>query len=415
MYCKYCGNELEDSSLFCNKCGKAQAEPVQSSKKKKNKVKLSLKEKGIRFTSCISLIVIYLIAITTTIYLLAYGGGVVPGLLIFAAALVYQLTLFKKERIKAITNIAKNSVRRLVIVTVYFILPITLLVGSFEYSYYVIIGNSSAVAQRYVENTLKSNLKNPQSLQIHDIEFKNELEDKDNKYFHVEIEYSAQNSFGGYNRDTYIKYVQVVKNTGDAYEISQQEFKNKSIEIRDEKTEEKYGEKLLEISSNLYLNYMCDTNNKYSEIISALNSDDTWDIHEYKGGNQDGAVEITKTTLLDKFEGQILMYFEKNNQKLRRTEFLWAPDIVFYDKNNGSKRIGEHQTANIKDIEEIENLISSSLGVERKDVSGKHGSLYSNTYLWEISENIILTLEWNNSTEDDQAISTFLIKCLNDK
>lgn len=414
MYCSKCGKEIEKDAKFCKNCGKAQSENEQYSKKiRKDKVILSAKEKGIRITSWISLIVIYLIAVTTTIYLLVYGGGIVPGLLIFAIGLLYQLTLFKKKKVKAITNIPKASMRRLLTIAVYFIVPILLLVGSFEYSYYVVIGNSSAVAQRYVENTLKSNLKNPQSLQIHDIEFISELEDNSNRYFHVEIEYSAQNSFGGYNRDTYTKYVQVGKNSGNAYEISQQDFSNKAIEIRDMRVQENYGEKLSKISPNLYLSYMCDTNIKYSEIISTLNSDNTWDTHEYKDGNQEGAVEITKSTSLDKFEGQLLMYFEKNNQKLRRTEFLWAPDIVFYDKTSGSKKIGEHQTANIKDIQNIENLISSSLGIERKDVSGKHDSLYENTYLWEISENVILTLEWANSPEDDQIITMFLVKCIN--
>lgn len=229
MYCKYCGNELEDASLFCNKCGKAQSEKKQSSKDRKEKVKLSSKEKGIRLVSWIILIAIYFIAFVTTVYLLIYGGGIVPGVLIFAVALVYQLTLFKKARMKSISNITKKCIRRLTVIIVYFILPIAILVGAFEYSYYVTIGNSSAVAQRYVENSLKSNLKNPQSLQIHNIGFKDELEDDDNKYFYVEIEYSAQNGLGGFNRDTYKKYVQVGKKTGIAYELSQQEYKNKSI------------------------------------------------------------------------------------------------------------------------------------------------------------------------------------------
>ena len=101
MYCKYCGNELEDASLFCNKCGKAQSEKKQSSKDRKEKVKLSSKEKGIRLVSWIILIAIYFIAFVTTVYLLIYGGGIVPGVLIFAVALVYQLTLFKKARMKS--------------------------------------------------------------------------------------------------------------------------------------------------------------------------------------------------------------------------------------------------------------------------------------------------------------------------
>lgn len=64
-------------------------------------------------------------------------------------------------------------------------------------------------AKNVVISKLKDNLKNPESLQVHDIQYKNTppaedsegLIDMDCKYV-MKIDYSAQNGFGGMNRET---------------------------------------------------------------------------------------------------------------------------------------------------------------------------------------------------------------------
>lgn len=67
-------------------------------------------------------------------------------------------------------------------------------------------------AFEFAEKDLKSTLRNPQSLQIHEKTYrayciydsKDEITD-----IWIEIDYSAQNGFGGYDRDTYAEMIEI--------------------------------------------------------------------------------------------------------------------------------------------------------------------------------------------------------------
>lgn len=57
-------------------------------------------------------------------------------------------------------------------------------------------------------NAIKDDLKNPESLQVHEIEYVMSVTDEDSPEYIFCIDYSAQNGYGGYNRqDAYIKTV----------------------------------------------------------------------------------------------------------------------------------------------------------------------------------------------------------------
>lgn len=63
--------------------------------------------------------------------------------------------------------------------------------------------NDSAI--KAAKTVLQNNLKNPSSLQIHSADVKlKSIDDNHNPTYVVTLDYSAQNGFGGMNRDTYV-------------------------------------------------------------------------------------------------------------------------------------------------------------------------------------------------------------------
>ena len=71
------------------------------------------------------------------------------------------------------------------------------------------------IAVAAVETALKDRLKNPESLQVHSANLDGESFENDIAYFGtIIVDYSAQNSFGGYNRNTAKSYVEISKVDG---------------------------------------------------------------------------------------------------------------------------------------------------------------------------------------------------------
>lgn len=197
------------------------------------------------FSYCVSLITFIYIAVEEG----SISPSVFPAIVIFALTLLLHLFVFQKKRMKKIKDKFHENPKlsTIFVCVIYIVLPLVLFFGSFEYSYYVTIGNSQAVATRYMKRTLKESLKNPESLQIHDIENQslNQMEDEHYRYYDIVIEYSAQNGFGGYSKGRMEKYLQINKSTASVLEISMAEYIDKMIEIFDDKNTEQNFEKFL--------------------------------------------------------------------------------------------------------------------------------------------------------------------------
>ena len=87
-------------------------------------------------------------------------------------------------------------------------------------------------ASELAKETLKSNLKNPESLQAHEYTFRAytyDISSPDRKIDYIQIiwDYSAQNGFGGYNRT---KYSIIIRNTHD----NKLEVTNFSLSVTDD-------------------------------------------------------------------------------------------------------------------------------------------------------------------------------------
>lgn len=427
MFCRYCGNEIKDNDAFCSKCGKSQSDD-KANKISKEKYQSTKIKKVARLINILFFAFAYLVSFVTFIYIAVEDGGispaVLPAIIIFIITLLLNLFVFRKKQISAVKSKFKNNkkVSNIIIAAIYIILPLALFFGSFEYSYYVTIGNSQAVATRYVKRTLKSNLKNPESLQIHNITYKGEegLEDDDYRYFNVTIEYSAQNGFGGYTRDTLEKHLQVSKSTANVIEISAKDYKDKIIEYRDKENKKLYSEGLSSLSDDIPFGLICDRNMSYDSVVNYFNGKDDFelDTFNYNAGKNEGAIELTTEVSYCKLDGQLTFFFEQGKNNLRRIEFLWSPNVVFYDEEEGSKTIGEGQTADNKKIEEIAQEISDKLKIDYEDLSMKNQSIYKKSYVWTLGNNIKLSLEWSYVTDDEKkdtsAVSPICLKVIND-
>lgn len=186
LYCKWCGNEIKERATICVSCGE------------------KVKKTGVdRFVSLIFGLV--------TLLLIAYTAiTVITGDYVATAILVVGIIIllpFVKEIIRKNT-IGKNGLRiglniaRIFIVVVLFFLAQNFIEAT--------EGGVDAIAtEKYAEIVFHENvkLKNEESFVLNDIEvitIEDYPSDENKKYVVVSIDYSAENGFGGTNREEYI-------------------------------------------------------------------------------------------------------------------------------------------------------------------------------------------------------------------
>lgn len=131
------------------------------------------------------------------------------------------------------TFLCKNApVNKTKSVVIYRIIGILLLISILVLSFSSCIFNhktdggiKKAGLTSYITTIMRDKLKNPESFQLHHVLVMNEFENKDYTYYSVSIDYSAQNGFGGYNRDEdYTLRFKVHNKTDKVYEISYTEY-----------------------------------------------------------------------------------------------------------------------------------------------------------------------------------------------
>ena len=100
----------------------------------------------------------------------------------------------------------------------------------FSLSSCVFRANTNSTKQKetlssHITTIMEGKLKNPESFQLHSVLVKHEFEYNGYRYYSVSIDYSAQNGFGGYNRDNdYGIYLKVDNISDKAKEIYYTEY-----------------------------------------------------------------------------------------------------------------------------------------------------------------------------------------------
>ena len=224
MFCKKCGNQIDDNALFCSNCGeKCSAESITIEQNVNTKQKTSFGEKFLRFINIVAIICTILVG---TINLLV--SNVLGGVIMLLTAILLIVFVFRKKQIAKIKGkIANATARKLIMTVIYLLLPIVMFTSI---GIGATFGDSSSanpdtVATLYAESVLESRLKNPESLQIHSTKIYVDFEWGDYHYYSITIDYSAQNGLGGYNRDTdYDVLVKVYKPTNKASTATTEEY-----------------------------------------------------------------------------------------------------------------------------------------------------------------------------------------------
>ena len=227
MFCKKCGRQLDDNALFCSNCGeKCDSNAEMFCEKPAVGFKQSVFETILRLMNIVAFVVAFLVGVVQILMSNIIGGIIV---LLFVALVI--AFVFRKTQIAKIKNkIPNEMIRKIIVITIYFLLPLFMfasigIAASLTEDSGVSSANHDAIAISYAESNLKNQLKNPESLQIHSSKVYVDFEWGDYHYYTITIDYSAQNGFGGYNRNNdYDVILKINKNTNVASKVTTEEY-----------------------------------------------------------------------------------------------------------------------------------------------------------------------------------------------
>lgn len=244
-----------------------------------------------------------------------------------------------------------------------------------------------------VEDYIKSYLKNPQSLQINDLVFHEYPIEIENRYYSsLDVDFSAQNGFGGYDREVVTYYI--CHENGVSRSLSRREYYCELDTAR-------YGDKLDSIGGGVLLSYGCsaDTAESIYKELSALQLNTLTAFGYNLTDNIDNIGYVKYVCELMGLEGSITYTFI--DDKVKTADFWWVAEQGYLDPNKALfKELGVGQTATCGDIEILISKIDEALGIDhvenKREMVGVEGESMREkiTYEWVISEERSLFLRW---------------------
>jgi len=245
----------------------------------------------------------------------------------------------------------------------------------------------------YVEDDIKSVLKNPQSLMINNLAFNEEpIEIAGRCYCNLDVDFSAQNGFGGYDREVVTYYI--CHENGVSRSLSRREYYCELDTAR-------YGDKLDSIGGGVLLSYGCsaDTAKSIYKELSALQLNTLTAFGYNLTDNIDNIGYVKYVCELMGLEGSITYTFI--DDKVKTADFWWVAEQGYLDPNKALfKELGVGQTATCGDIEILISKIDEALGINhvenKREMVGVEGESMREkiTYEWVISEERSLFLRW---------------------
>lgn len=237
---------------------------------------------------------------------------------------------------------------------------------------------------------LESRLKNPESLQIHSVSFEGDTYENDLSFFcTVVIDYSAQNGFGGYNRENIELYLTIDKASDAADVLDKTAYINRFVDAQ-------FGDGLRSIAVDVPMDYIC-KENCYAQLCSEITN---------KGkafstfAHEDGARELECIANLGEMEGTASYYFYPDSEELMQINFFWSNGQSFYDGTN-FHTLGTNYIATLDDVEELQTELDTSLGLSHGTIKeGKEPSFHNYECIWTLAEGVYIKLSWTTSDLD---------------
>lgn len=248
----------------------------------------------------------------------------------------------------------------------------------------------------YIENSIKATLKNPNSFSINSISERAEpiIGDK-YTYYIVSVDYSAQNGFGGYNREQELYYVKATNDGKTVSSISEYEYYNATDEYL-------YKEHLskLEAANRIPFALIC-TASTYNDVGAFLkNANVEYTIYY---NDDDSPKEIQYLCDMFGFTGVVQIAFNKNKTISEITYGKYNGQI-YYDANTNKTITFEDDTGILSqaDVSKFKSDITDTLvinGIE-KDEDGL--SYYtSRSCEWTLSNSLTVKMKWDTLLEDN--------------
>ena len=247
----------------------------------------------------------------------------------------------------------------------------------------------------YIEDTIKATLKNPNSLIINSISEKvDPITDDEYSYYIVDVDYSAQNGFGGYNREQKVYYAKC-SNDGKAVSIiSDVEYYNATDECL-------YKDSLskLESADKIPFALIC-TAATYNDVTAFLGNANI----EYTIYNNPDNTPKEIQYLCDVFglTGVVQITFNENKTISTITYGKYNGQI-FYDANANKTITFEDDTTVVTqtNISKLKDNITNILGVNGTEKDEDSLSYYtSRSCKWVLSNSLSVNMKWDTITED---------------
>lgn len=264
------------------------------------------------------------------------------------------------------------------------------------------------LARSFTTEVLRSQLKNPQSLQVHSITVEPGYhEDDENCYFAVIIDYSAQNGFGGYNRETWESYVQLSKGSTNISLIDRETYISKKAINDNLSTTAEFGAALDQIGDGIPLSDIC-SGKTYEEVVQNLkNTGKNCFPFSYKDGRAD-------VQYVDDFSGlecTVTCLCNAENQTIYQISIFWSESQSFYDgKNACTLSVGYQATA--EEIDTIINKIDTALGIDHGEIEeGRETYFTDYDCYWYLDQNTFIKLSWSIADDSGLVGHMQLIAC----
>lgn len=237
-----------------------------------------------------------------------------------------------------------------------------------------------------VETALKDHLKNPESLQIHSNNIDDRYEDDSACFYTIVVDYSAQNGFGGYNRDTLKSYIRIDKSVGAITELDGASYINQRAEAQ-------FVEGLSFVGEGIPLQLIFSEDN-YSRLLPNIKgSGKISSTFTYPSGDK----EVRYISNLGNLEGIATFYFYSKSEKIYQINFYWSDGQSFYDGTN-AYTLGTEYTATLEDVNALIEKIDDALEISHRKIK-ETTETYFHDYecRWSLIEGIYIKLSWSTN------------------
>lgn len=268
--------------------------------------------------------------------------------------------------------------------------------------------NYQELACNYAIEMLRNQLKNPKSLQVHSATINSDCyEDADSRYYNVTIDFSAQNGFGGYDREINESFIQIIKSSSTILSIDGETYYSRKTISENLGAELAYGAALDQIGGDIPLSFIC-SDITYDGVVQYLKNEG---IAYSTFTNKNGTTQIECVSYFDDLECLVTFLCNAENRTIYQINVFWCEDQSYYDGVNACTLSVGYQ-ASTEQVSAIIDKIDSTLDIVHNAIEkGKEPYFTDYNCIWQLDNNISLKMTWTVGDTSDLIGHIQLIAC----